>query len=366
MGDPYQLPPVCGRSLIASSCILGNSVGELFSRFERFPFNIQQRSIEDSGHSSRLEYFRKARKGARPVAESRILDHLAELNTTDVQNDVLWRDATIVVAGNEQRVRLNMERAVAFAKRTNQPIIAWRQPLDEQSLRKVTTIATKQGRTLTDLLQNLDELTFYFVKGAPVVITDNISANLKIANGTSGILDSLVLCPSIADSEWEKITTLEAGEIHWLPAGQLPLAVMVEFPHLNLETWIPSLSLARDKVLIPLVLAAEHQSKEAKTTQLRQSQCGVLTYFVDLAFVVTFYKVQGATVNRIILDLNTAGGNQKQVDLGSLYVGISRVRHSDHIRVLPISQKTRSRLLDFRFSENLIKWESKNDEKDIQ
>jgi hypothetical protein len=199
MGDPYQLPPVGGRSLIASTCLPGNAVGELFSRFERFSFNIQQRSIEDSAHSSRLEHFRKARKGARPVAESRILDTLAELSIADVQNDSLWRDAIIVVAGNEQRVRLNMERAIAFAHRTNQPVIAWRLPLDKESLLKVGIIAAKQGRSVDDLLQNLDELTFYFVKGAPVVITENLSANLKRANGTSGILDSLVLCPSISD-----------------------------------------------------------------------------------------------------------------------------------------------------------------------
>jgi hypothetical protein len=259
-----------------------------------------------------------------------------------------------------------MERAIAFAHRTNQPVIAWRLPLDKESLLKVGIIAAKQGRSVDDLLQNLDELTFYFVKGAPVVITENLSANLKIANGTSGILDSLVLCPSISDSEWEKINALEAGDIHWLPAGQLPLAVMVEFPHLKIENWIAALSLARDRVLIPLVLGADHQSKEAKTTQLRQSQCSVLTFLMDLAFVVTFYKVQGATVNRVILDLNTAGGNQKQVDLGSLYVGLSRVRQSGHIRVLPISQKTRSRLLEFRFGENLIKWEGKANGEGLQ
>ena len=56
---------------------------------------------------------------------------------------------------------------------------------------------------------------------------------------------------------------------------------------------------------------------------------------VDLAYSCTFYKVQGATLDRIILSLGRRPGMMKQLELQGLMVGLSRVRHSKYVRLLP-------------------------------
>jgi hypothetical protein len=58
------------------------------------------------------------------------------------------------------------------------------------------------------------------------------------------------------------------------------------------------------------------------------------TYDVELAFVITFHKCQGRTLQKVILDLNKQTG-QGNVNYSSLYVGLSRVRKGDDIRILP-------------------------------
>jgi len=52
-----------------------------------------------------------------------------------------------------------------------------------------------------------------------------------------------------------------------------------------------------------------------------------------LAFAVTFHKIQGKTMNKLILDLNQ--NPQVPFTLQTLYVGISRVRSSCDLRLLP-------------------------------
>jgi hypothetical protein len=59
---------------------------------------------------------------------------------------------------------------------------------------------------------------------------------------------------------------------------------------------------------------------------------------VDLAFALTFHKIQGKTVDKIILDLNKRPGTRHKMnslDFFALYVGISRVRDPENMRILP-------------------------------
>jgi ATP-dependent exoDNAse (exonuclease V) alpha subunit len=53
---------------------------------------------------------------------------------------------------------------------------------------------------------------------------------------------------------------------------------------------------------------------------------------------MTFHKVQGKTVDKIILDINKRPGTQQRLntlDFFGLYVGISRVQDSASLRILP-------------------------------
>ena len=65
-------------------------------------------------------------------------------------------------------------------------------------------------------------------------------------------------------------------------------------------------------------------------------------------------QVQGQTLPAVILDLN--GGRQGALSVASLYVGISRVRKGDDIRILPIEDATRRYLERMEFDARLQQW----------
>ena len=74
----------------------------------------------------------------------------------------------------------------------------------------------------------------------------------------------------------------------------------------------------------------------------------------ELAFAVTFHKIQGQTLDKIVLDLNGTG--PPPMTLAALYVGISRVRRAADMRVLAIEPEVRNRLLKLTFTPMLLMW----------
>ncbi len=60
------------------------------------------------------------------------------------------------------------------------------------------------------------------------------------------------------------------------------------------------------------------------------------SHTVDLTFAYTYHKVQGSTMPEVILVLNKSPG-RAHIKLTSVYVGISRVAHTDDIRLWPIN-----------------------------
>jgi hypothetical protein len=274
----------------------------------------------------------------------------------DVLDDPKWRDAVILVSGNEQRIQINLARAVAFATTTNQPVIAWRLPLKISSTKQLSPIADYKSVSLNQLLEDEAELMFYFVKGAPIVITENICVAHRIANGTRGIMHSLTLSPSISDSEWNKIMLCKPGEIHWLPLDERPITVNVEIQRVNAEAWNREWTLKEGCIVIPIPLCPDSGAKLAKTGNLKNSLCLLRSYYMDLAFAVTFHKVQGRTEDKVILDFNPVGNRQRVLDLATFYVAVSRVRNSRNIRVLPIKPETKRKLEGLKFGQHLISW----------
>ncbi len=356
MGDPFQIPPVMGKSLIKAATEINNKAGFIFSLFSPFQFQIQQRASKDEAHSNRLNFFRRPVEGSMPILESGILNTLKELKHTDVIEDQGWKDAVIIVGGNEQRIHLNLSRARAFAKRTGQPIIAFRLPLKSASIQQLDVIAESLGVTSNDLLKDENETIFYFVKGAPVVITDNINILHHIANGTRGRLDSITLHPTTSDEEWANINLCHPGDIYWLSSGEYPVSVNIIFDHISIETWNSQWSLKLDTVVAPFPLCPDSGARMAKTCQLKKAQIFIRSFYCDLAFAVTFHKVQGRTEDKVIIDFNPLGKKSKICDLAAFYVAVSRVRSSSDIRVLPIKPETKKKLEKHKFSRHLIDW----------
>ena len=58
----------------------------------------------------------------------------------------------------------------------------------------------------------------------------------------------------------------------------------------------------------------------------------------DLLFAVTFHKLPGLTMDKIILSIGKHPIPQLRVRMPSLYVGTSRVHEFNELRVLPLSK----------------------------
>jgi hypothetical protein len=353
MGDEFQLFPV-GMSVLSASMDTTNIGGQLFNSFQRISFNVPERST-DAVLNEKLLFFRTPTVNAQPVRDSGILNLLTPLRNKD-NSDPMWQDATIVVPGNEQRYAINMSRAVSYAWRTNQPVIAWKLPLHSESKRTVNIIALSKGTTSQRLLEAENETTMYFVKGARAIVSDNIATDLRIANGTRCTMHSLLLNPATAEKHWSNIHLTEPGEVYWLPDDDIPLFLNVEFKKLSADDWDPSMTIVPNAIVIPMPLCIEKYCKKAKTLDLASSNCRFFTHYIELAYAVTFYKVQGSTLDRVILDLNHVGGHSKTIDLSALYVGLSRVKKLEHIRALPLTAVTREYLSGLRFRDAVIRW----------
>ena len=158
----------------------------------------------------------------------------------------------------------------------------------------------------------------YFVVGAPAFIGKNInSAVTGIVNGSAGWLHSLSWaqgCEVNLDGNYKP------GEL-----------VEVPVPH----TVNVMLKVKGDKrgefkggEIVPLGLTETENTKE--DAKLKR-----YSHPVELGFCVTYHKIQGQTVKRIILALHPRTSCQlMRLNFESLYVAMTRVRRTEDIRVM--------------------------------
>jgi len=373
MGDPFQLFPV-GKSLISASleslsatnfncgtsqrAMMHHKGGLLFNTFRRIDFKISQRCLDPILERCLVPFRSNVTTDARPVVSSGILKLLKVLESSDATEDPAFKKAVIVVSGNEQRIKINNARAIALAKELGKVVIAWRSRLCSNDTKHLKKMADFYGMTSEALLEKQDELIMYFVQGAPAIVLENIATEVGVANGTTCTLHSIILDPLKESTEqhWSNMDLLAPGDIYWLPDEDIPIFVNVEFNHMPTTQWDPTLSIVKGRIVVPLPMCKDKECREAKTGKLKKWNFSYHTFWIELAFAVTYYKVQGQTINRIILDLNHAGSVQKKMDLASFYVGLSRVRHAEHIRILPLRPDTITHLRSLHFKDCLIEW----------
>ena len=115
----------------------------------------------------------------RPVSERIIKTITRELTEDDIAKDSSWMDAVILTNNNFDRRRFNTLLAEKLAKRSNQIVVRWKNPIVSSSI--PSSVATY----LAD--ESLHpELLGYFVFGGKSVILSNGSGNVEmvICNGT--------------------------------------------------------------------------------------------------------------------------------------------------------------------------------------
>jgi len=77
-------------------------------------------------------------------------------------------------------------------------------------------------------------------------------------------------------------------------------------------------------------------NRESTEVNFLSKKSDVVSEFaVDLSFAITYHKVQGKTVPRLVLDLNRTP-SAMSMTAAMLYVGLTRVTNSKNLKILPL------------------------------
>lgn len=337
----------------------------------------QQMRCLDELHLSQLD-------GLRAGQTNGFFDYVLahQLKPCDAKNDPTWSTATIIVKENAKRCYLNCRMAERFAAATGNTLISWRlewsvppkksrskhgstyRPNDGSGRSKAKAVKLPAIRAhfsdafVESVYEHTEDLTYRFVPGAPATILTNLNPSRGVANGIACELHSLTFSDSTRKEAEKLIAAAHAANKPHLQLPFAPSHVNVRLPgpphpstgptpeskaaHAAFVASFADVTLVEGDVVIPI---DAHVS--ARRTTPAYSHRGVKMYVlvvrpgVDLAFAGTIHKAQGSTRNKVIFCM--VGATPK--DFHCIYVGFSRVRHNDNIRV--VLDKSRLGALSF-------------------
>ena len=368
MGDMFQMPPVLAKSLVHAAFDMRNVTGMLFNSFELVTLTKPMRSDEPA-FLKLLDCYRNPELSMTPVQKSQTFAKIKRLTKDDFQADSKWTEATIVVSENVTRITLNKSQSFAYGKTHNQPVISWRNSLTPTTANAFKNFAHQQVQGDTSKVseyidrtaESLPDMKFYFVKGAPASLKDNIWTSAGLCNGSMCTLHSITLAGSSAERDRRRIEETGAGEEIVLTCP--PMSVNVEFDQEH--TILQEYSIVPGRIVIPLMLRPQskrefYNAKQVKGHSMRDRTFEKLSYYdfgVDLAFAVTYHKVQGRTLDRVIIDMNSA----RSLTVAAIYVSLSRTRKQEHIRFLDLTDgKVAQEIINQKtFDSVLVKWLAK-------
>ena len=372
MGDFYQLAPVRAEDLVSDSYTRARKNHdlqlpaeddrerglELWLQFRKIEFVAQNRST-DANHTAFLNHMRA--HPDEPIGEEQ-LDILRKkiLTRDDFERDAELYDAPIIVTNNKLRETLNLHIAKEFGKRKGVPVLRWRTKITGSGARACTM------EELEVIARHFDCLFAIFVQDGPCYLTNNINPAKGLANGTAAIMRRLVFETQEQHDECHaQISAAAPGEVVDLIFD--PIAVMVNVPSLSPTAYTdPSLQditglTDEDKTagfVIP-VMPSQYPEKLKIGNDSTQSVWNYYEPGFEIGFSITFHKVQGLTLKRVILCLNPEVYSLSNVTFRGLYVGLSRVRDGSHVKIFPplmpeTIREPFTHLLDLHASGNLI------------
>ncbi len=372
MGDFYQLAPVMAEDLVSDTYARARKNHdlqlpaeddrerglELWLQFRKIEFVAQNRST-DANHTAFLNHMRA--HPDEPIGEEQ-LDILRKkiLTRDDFERDAELYDAPIIVTNNKLRETLNLHMAKEFGKRKGVPVLRWRIKITGSGARACTM------EELELIARHFDCLFAIFVQDGPCYLTNNINPAKGLANGTAAIMRRLVFETQEQHDECKaQISAAAPGELVDLLFD--PIAVMVNVPSMSPTAYTDKslqdiTGLTDEDKAAGFVIPIMPSQYPEKLKIGKDSTQSVWNYYepgFEIGFSITFHKVQGLTLKRVILCLNPEVYSLSNVTFRGLYVGLSRVRDGSHVKIFPplmpgTISKTFKHLLDLRASENLI------------
>jgi hypothetical protein len=213
---------------------------------------------------------------------------------------------------------------------------------------------------------------------APAMILVNVVPHLCISNGTGGIMHSLTWASEAETEEnLARIAKGLPGELvqvsrpqyvnivirsrHALP---LPRVDPVTFDTLGPNP--PPVPAGQEmSYLFPMQLWDCRERWVGKGASRRLELPACKSHMIELGFAFTFYKIQGATLEKLILDFNFP--TAMECKFAAIYVGITRVRRKQDLFLLKLDPAKEAKVWTWMRKATLDKglqaWLGARDEK---
>ncbi|ETN07132.1 hypothetical protein PPTG_13528 [Phytophthora nicotianae INRA-310] len=290
----------------------------------------------------------------RPVTQQVVKSVTTELDIDTVKQDPGWLDdMTILVTSNFDKAVLTGCTARLYAKRHRQLLFRWKRELKQD-------VSPELERMVYDKDAN-PELFAYFVAGAPGQVLDNNNDNVSwgVANGTSCRMHSLAWEDRLKRDQVRRIV----DEARLITSDVIDLSFPPDFINIQLvkvdgdlrtdEDWPCENNLESEfvettsgrsykkSIIIPVGIAKNPQRKS--TVKLgfgvldKPVEMEFIQHAVDQAQVMTVWKAQGATLKRVVLNLEPIRATAPKWKFEHIYVGMSRVTSVSNLRCMPLT-----------------------------
>ena len=236
----------------------------------------------------------------------------------------------------------------------------WKQPLVGRAAELL------DADTIQELYDNEPGLWGAFVRGAPAMLTESIQPTKFLANGACGYMR----CLSFLDDEPpERADAAAAPGFSVVILDDAPLAVNFQLTLPDGDDGVGIDSLVDNAVVVPIV-----QSKHVETynpTSLWACLKGgpkalrLRHHPVSLAFAVTDFKLQGKTLDELLLSI-APRPFPPHLDRKAFYVMVSRVRTRKRLRVLHKPAKAKgglNHILELKHTPELAAWNAAYNDK---
>ena len=165
-------------------------------------------------------------------------------------------------------------------------------------------------------------------------MSENLCTTLGLAKGTEGVLESLV---------WDSVDGV-VPDLSRMPPGVVTTVRQPRFILVKV-----------DDSVIPIGYS-NGRFKCKRRDKDKVCYINFRMHAIELLFAVTYHKLQGVTLDKLILAINKHPNPRLRLLLSSLYVGISRVHDLDEVRILPINDEDAQYLMSLKHDELLSAW----------
>jgi hypothetical protein len=330
-GDFNQLPSIPEPGLAAAVVAppLDTRVGSpsaladsIFTDVTLLPL-VEQKRCEDVQWNAMLD---ECRSSGTLIP---LVNSLKVLSAAEVQQDPAWQFATIATTGNELRAHINSLQATRWAAHTGRVKIRWK-----------STVNKWIGYAPSDEdWAACEDPRFFgeFIPGLEVVINDNVSAESTekgVANGRKAVMFGISYDdPNSQDAMLRQLNASSPGDVITLASPP---------DYVILDVGLVDGTGGRDDVvinpetgglLLPLKADPAGGKKLRVVINGDMYRLKLNSFDYDMLFCVTFHKLQGMTLDRLILDLRKPVYPPHHTHEMAL-VAASRVRQGAHVRVL--------------------------------